>query len=102
MKKRNKTDQRIHAPFFSREANTLKDRKRIAVLLKEKPSHTIQFREQYGFIGPALRIKELRSRDFVISTTAIKAQSKDGRWHNNIALYELLAEPALLEREVAA
>jgi hypothetical protein len=102
MKKNINPDHRIDAPIFSQQATTLRDRKKILALLKEKPTHTIQFRELHGLISPAPRIKELRSRGFVISTTAIKAQSQDGRWHNNIALYELLAEPAVLEREVAA
>jgi hypothetical protein len=104
MKKNINPDQRIDAPVFSQQASTLRDRKKILSLLREKPTHTIQFREQHGLISPAPRIKELRSKGFVISTTPIRAKSLDGRWHNNIALYELLAEPQsmLLESEVAA
>lgn len=93
MKKSNNPNQRIDAPTMSQAASTLKDRKKIVSLLREKPTHTIQFRENHSLISPAPRIKELRDKGYDIETLKIRAQSMDGCWHNNIALYTLISEP---------
>jgi hypothetical protein len=93
MKENTNPNQRIDDPIMSQAASTLKDRKKIVSLLRKKPTHTIQFRENHSLISPAPRIKELRDKGYGIETQKIKAQSIDGRWHNNIALYVLISEP---------
>jgi hypothetical protein len=93
MKKNTNPNQRIDAPIMSQAASTLKNRKKAVSLLREKLTHTIKFREKYGLISPAPRIKELRDKGYDIETLKIRAQSIDGRWHNNIALYTLISEP---------
>jgi hypothetical protein len=104
MKKNTNPNQRIDAPIMSQAASTLKDRKKIVSLLRKNPTHTIKFREKHGLISPAPRIKELRDKGYSIETQKIKAQSIDGRWHNNIALYVLISEPQANDHngEVAA
>jgi hypothetical protein len=104
MKKNTNPNQRINAPIMSQAAATLKDRKKIVSLLREKPTHTIKFREKHGLISPAPRIKELRDKGCDIETLKIRTQSIDGKWHNNIALYTLISEPPANDRnfEVAA
>ena len=93
MKKNTNPNQRIDALIISQAASTLKDRKKIVSLLRKKPTHTIQFRENHSLISPAPRIKELRDKGYDIATQKIRAQSIDGRWHKNIALYTLISEP---------
>jgi hypothetical protein len=93
MKKNTNPNQRIDAPNMSQAAATLKDRKKIISLLRKNPRHTIEFREQHSLISPAQRIIELRNKGYDIETQKIRAQSIDGRWHNNIALYVLISEP---------
>jgi hypothetical protein len=100
MKKNTNPNQRIDAPTMSQAASTLKDRKKIVSLLREKPTHTIKFREKHGLISPAPRIKELRDKGYDIETLKIRAQSIDGRWHNNIALYTLISEPPANDQKI--
>jgi hypothetical protein len=102
MKRNTNPNQRIDAPTMSQAASTLKDRIKIVSLLRIKPTHTIQFREKHGLISPAPRIKELRDKGYGIETQKIKAQSIDGRWHNNIALYVLISEPPAHEQDIKA
>lgn len=104
MKKNTNPNQRIDAPTMSQAVSTLKDRKKIVSLLRKNPTHTIIFREKHGLISPAQRIIELRNKGYDIETQKIRAQSIDGRWHNNIALYTLISEPPAndQESEVAA
>ena len=93
MKKNTNPNQRIDALIISQAASTLKDRKKIVSLLRIKPTHTIQFRENHSLISPAPRIIELRNKGYEIETLKIRAQAMNGRWHNNIALYTLISEP---------
>jgi hypothetical protein len=102
MKKNTNPKHRIDAPIMSQAASTLKDRKKIVSLLRENPTHTINFREKHGLISPAPRIKELRDKGYDIETLKIRAQSIDGRWHNNIALYTLISEPTAHEQDIKA
>jgi hypothetical protein len=93
-------NQRIDAPTISQAASTLKDRKKIVSLLREKPTHTLQFREKHSLISPAPRIKELRDKGYEIETLKIRAQATNGRWHNNIALYTLISEPPANDQDI--
>jgi hypothetical protein len=102
MKKNTNPNQRIDAPTMSQAASTLKDLINIVSLLRIKPTHTIQFRENHSLISPAPRIKELRDKGYDIETFKIRAQSIDGRWHNNIALYTLISEPSAHEQDIKA
>jgi hypothetical protein len=100
MKKSNNPNQRIDAPIMSQAAATLKDRKMIVSLLRIKPTHSLQFREKHSLISPAQRIIELRNKGYDIETQKIRAQSIDGRWHNNIALYVLISEPPANDQDI--
>jgi hypothetical protein len=100
MKKNTNPNQRIDAPITSQAASTLRDRKKIISLLRKNPRHTIEFREQHSLINPAQRIIELRNKDYDIETQKIRAQSIDGRWHNNIALYTLISEPSANDQKI--
>jgi hypothetical protein len=100
MKENTNPNQRIDVPIMSQAASTLKDRKKIVSLLRKKPTHTIQFRENHSLISPAPRIKELRDKGYDIETLKIRAQSIDGRWHNNIALYTLISEPRANDQKI--
>jgi hypothetical protein len=100
MKKNTNPNQRIDAPITSQAASTLKDRKKIISLLRKNPRHTIEFREQHSLISPAQRIIELRNKGYDIETQKIRAQSIDGRWHNNIALYTLISEPSANDQKI--
>jgi hypothetical protein len=93
MKRNTQTAQSKDAPLYSIESSTLRDRNHILTLLRERPIHTIEFREQHCLISPAPRIKELRQRDYNIRTDLIRAMSQDGRVHRNVALYTLISEP---------
>jgi hypothetical protein len=100
MKVNTNPNQRIDVPIMSRAVSTLKDRKKTVSLLRKKPTHTIKFREKHGLISPAPRIKELRNKGYDIETLKIRAQSIDGRWHNNIALYTLISEPPANDQKI--
>jgi hypothetical protein len=102
MKKNTNPNQRIDAPTMSQAASTLKDRIKIVSLLRIKPTHTIQFRENHSLIRPAPRIEELRDKGYDIETLKIRAQLIDGGWHNNIALYTLISEPPAHEQDIKA
>jgi hypothetical protein len=93
MKRNTQTDQSKDAPLNSIEKSTHRDRTHILTLLKEKPTNTIQFREQHGLISPAARIIELRRMGYKISTILITARSQEGRLHRNVALYSFVEEP---------
>jgi hypothetical protein len=86
MKRNTQTDQSKDAPLNSIEKSTHRDRTHILTLLKEKPTNTIQFREQHGLI-------ELRRMGYKISTILITARSQEGRLHRNVALYSFVEEP---------
>jgi hypothetical protein len=88
MKKNTNPNQRIDAPITSQAASTLRDRKKI------------EFRKQHSLISPAQRIIELRNKGYDIETQKIRAQSIDGRWHNNIALYTLISEPSANDQKI--
>jgi hypothetical protein len=100
MKKNTNPNQRIDAPITSQAASTLGDRKKIISLLRKNPRHTIEFRKQHSLISPAQRIIELRNKGYDIETQKIRAQSIDGRWHNNIALYTLISEPSANDQKI--
>lgn len=104
MKKSTNPNQRLDALVTSQERSTLRDRKQILTLLRERPIHTIEFREIHGLISPAARIIELRRQGYNIRTDLIRAMSQDGRVHNNVALYVLVSEPPAANqgKEIAA
>lgn len=100
MKKHITTDQSNNVPLNSIQASTQRDRMHILALLKQKPRHTIEFREQHGLISPAPRIKELRTKGYNIKTALIKAYSQDGRLHSKVALYTFISEPPATNRAI--
>ncbi|MBN9695603.1 MAG: helix-turn-helix domain-containing protein [Zoogloea sp.] len=71
-------------------------RRRILEMLRTGPKTTLDFRRA-GVMQSQTRIHELRARGFEIPTIArITTLDDQGFPHNNVALYELIAE---VERE---
>ena len=67
-------------------------RLQILSLLRVNSLNTIELRER-SHMAPAPRIKELRSKGYVIRTNLEDAKDLDGVLHKRVARYTLLSEP---------
>lgn len=69
-------------------------RQRVVSYLRAGSQTTYSLRKR-GISHPAMRVKELIARGYVIDSSPVTAIDSDGYAHNRVALYTLIAEPEI-------
>ena len=77
----------------SRSTSTAAQLTKALELLRRRQHHTYEFRAR-GISHPAARVKDLIARGYVITSSRITTVDAEAFEHRNVALYELVSEPA--------